>query len=74
MDYDGSIKYQNPPHTKRRSIKDVNEKEKLEYSIKTKKWNPSYCLRHNFISSDSDFLPEYALEKSKVKYEFKATG
>jgi hypothetical protein len=44
------------------SIKDIKEKEKLEYLIKTKKWNP-YCLRHSSISSDSDFLPEYALKK-----------
>ncbi|HSF50464.1 MAG TPA: hypothetical protein VLA74_06865, partial [Nitrososphaeraceae archaeon] len=48
------------------SIKDVKEKEKLEYLIKTKKWN-SYCLRHSSISSDSDFLPEYALKK-KVRW------
>ena len=48
------------------SIKDVKEKEKLEYLIKTKKWNP-YCLRHSSISSDSDFLPEYALKK-KVRW------
>ena len=44
------------------TIKDVKEKEKLDYLIKTKKWNP-YCLRHSSISSDSDFLPEYALKK-----------
>ena len=49
-----------------RTIKDVKEKEKLEYLIKTKKWNP-YCLRHSSISSDSDFLPEYALKK-KVRW------
>ena len=48
------------------TIKDVKEKEKLEYLIKTKKWNP-YCLRHSSISSDSDFLPEYALKK-KVRW------
>jgi integrase/recombinase XerD len=48
------------------SIKDIKEKEKLEYLIKTKKWNP-YCLRHSSISSDSDFLPEYALKK-KVRW------
>jgi integrase/recombinase XerD len=47
-------------------IKDIKEKEKLEYLIKTKKWNP-YCLRHSSISSDSDFLPEYALKK-KVRW------
>lgn len=47
-------------------IKDPAEKEKLEYLIKSKKWNP-YCLRHSSISSDSDFLPEYALKK-KVRW------
>jgi hypothetical protein len=47
-------------------VKDVKEKEKLEYLLKTKKWNP-YCLRHSSISSDSDFLPEYALKK-KVRW------
>jgi len=44
------------------SIIDKQEKEKLEFLIKTKKWNP-YCIRHSAISSDSDFLPEYALKK-----------
>ena len=47
-------------------INDPEEKEKLEYLIKSKKWNP-YCLRHSSISSDSDFLPEYALKK-KVRW------
>jgi integrase/recombinase XerD len=47
-------------------IKDTKEKERLEYLIKTKKWNP-YCIRHSSISSDSDFLPEYALKK-KVRW------
>lgn len=47
-------------------INDPAEKEKLEYLIKVKKWNP-YCLRHSSISSDSDFLPEYALKK-KVRW------
>ena len=48
------------------SVKDTKEKEKLENLIKIKKWNP-YCLRHSSISSDSDFLPEYALKK-KVRW------
>lgn len=48
------------------SIIDKQEKEKLEFLTKTKKWNP-YCIRHSAISSDSDFLPEYALEK-KVRW------
>jgi len=47
-------------------IKNVEEKEKLEYLLVTKKWNP-YCLRHSSISWDSDYLPEYALKK-KVRW------
>lgn len=48
------------------TITDEQEKHKLEFLIKTKKWNP-YCKRHSAISSDSDFLPEYALKK-KVRW------
>lgn len=48
------------------AIEDPAEREKLEYLIKTKKWNP-YCLRHSAITADSDFLPEYALKK-KVRW------
>src|SRR5947199_6571072 len=48
------------------SITDNEEKEKLEYLLKTKKWNP-YCIRHSSITSDSDYLPEYALKK-KVRW------
>jgi integrase/recombinase XerD len=44
------------------SIANEEEKQKLEYLLKTKKWNP-YCIRHSAITSDSDFLPEYALKK-----------
>jgi hypothetical protein len=44
------------------SVTDENERQKLEFLLKTKKWNP-YCLRHSAITSDSDFLPEYALKK-----------
>ncbi|MGN6346728.1 MAG: hypothetical protein ACTHME_03400, partial [Candidatus Nitrosocosmicus sp.] len=43
-------------------IKDPKEKEKLEHLLATKKWNP-YCIRHSAITSDSDYLPEYALKK-----------
>jgi hypothetical protein len=43
-------------------ITDLKERQKLEYLIKTKKWNP-YSLRHSSICVDSDFLPEYALKK-----------
>jgi integrase/recombinase XerD len=42
------------------------ERQKLEYLLKAKKWNP-YCIRHSAITSDSDFLPEYALKK-KVRW------
>ncbi len=38
------------------------ERDKLEYILKTKKFNP-YCLRHSSITYDSDYLPEYALKK-----------
>ena len=47
-------------------ITDIKEREKLEYLINTKKWNP-YCIRHSSITSDSDYLPEYALKK-KVRW------
>jgi len=47
-------------------ITDKQEREKLEYLIKTKRWNP-YCIRHSAITSDSDYLPEYALKK-KVRW------
>ena len=48
------------------TITNDEEKQKLEYILKSKKWNP-YCLRHSAITSDSDFLPEYALKK-KVRW------
>jgi integrase/recombinase XerD len=48
------------------SITDLEEHQKVEYLLKTKRWNP-YCIRHSSISSDSDFLPEYALKK-KVRW------
>jgi transcription initiation factor IIE alpha subunit len=48
------------------SIADNEERQKLEFLLKTKKWNP-YCIRHSAITSDSDFLPEYALKK-KVRW------
>lgn len=47
-------------------ITNKEEKEKLEFLVKTKKWNP-YCIRHSSITSDSDYLPEYALKK-KVRW------
>jgi integrase len=48
------------------SIADDKERQKLESLLKAKKWNP-YCLRHSAITSDSDYLPEYALKK-KVRW------
>jgi hypothetical protein len=47
-------------------ITDTNEREKLQYLVNTKKWNP-YCIRHSSITNDSDYLPEYALKK-KVRW------
>jgi integrase/recombinase XerD len=47
-------------------IKNNEEKERLEYLLKTKKWNP-YCIRNSAITADSDYLPEYALKK-KVRW------
>jgi hypothetical protein len=48
------------------SINNDEERQKLQYLLKTKKWNP-YCLRHSSITSDSDYLTEYALKK-KVRW------
>jgi ribosomal protein L37E len=47
-------------------VKDGGERQKLEYLLKTKKWNP-YCLRHSSIEHDSGYLPEFALRK-KVRW------
>jgi integrase len=47
-------------------ITDTKERERLEYLVNTKKWNP-YCIRHSSITNDSDYLPEYALKK-KVRW------
>ncbi len=51
---------------KNSEVTNKQECEKLEYLLKTKKWNP-YCIRHSAITSDSDYLPEYALKK-KVRW------
>lgn len=48
------------------SITDNQQRQKLEYFLKTKKWNP-YCFRHSSIGDDSDHLPDYALKK-KVRW------
>ncbi|MDN5845168.1 MAG: hypothetical protein L0H53_02710 [Candidatus Nitrosocosmicus sp.] len=47
-------------------ITDIKEKDALHYLLREKKWNP-YCIRHSAITSDSDYLPEYALKK-KVRW------
>ena len=47
-------------------VTEKEERERLEYLVKSKKWNP-YCIRHSSITSDSDYLPEYALKK-KVRW------
>jgi integrase/recombinase XerD len=44
------------------SVVNDDERQKLQYLLKTKKWNP-YCIRHSSITSDSDYLTEYALKK-----------
>jgi hypothetical protein len=43
-------------------IKNSQEKQKLEYLLRTKKWN-AYCIRHSAITFDADYLPEFALKK-----------
>jgi hypothetical protein len=48
------------------SITEEDERQKLQYLLKAKKWNP-YCIPHSAITSDSDFLPDYALKK-KVRW------
>ncbi|MGA9154111.1 MAG: hypothetical protein WBZ36_26310 [Candidatus Nitrosopolaris sp.] len=48
------------------SITDKQQRQKLEYFLKTKKWNP-YCFRHSAITNDSDHLPDFALKK-KVRW------
>ncbi|HVH96143.1 MAG TPA: hypothetical protein VM682_04300, partial [Bacillus sp. (in: firmicutes)] len=44
------------------SITDITEQQRLDHLLKTKRWNP-YCIRHSSITSDSDYLPDYALKK-----------
>ena len=48
------------------SIEGQEEREKLDYLIKRKRWNP-YCFRHSSITYDSDYLPDFALKK-KVRW------
>ena len=42
------------------------EQEKMSYIINNKRFNP-YCIRHSAITSDSDYLPDFALKK-KVRW------
>lgn len=51
---------------KNHEITDKQKIERLEYLLKSKKWN-AYCIRHSSITSDPDYLPEYALKK-KVRW------
>jgi hypothetical protein len=46
--------------------KEKEEREILQYPLRTKKWN-AYCIRHSAIAYDSDSLPEFALKK-KVRW------
>jgi integrase/recombinase XerD len=48
------------------SVTDVQQRQKLEHLLRTKRWNP-YCFRHSAITDDSDHLPEYAVKK-KVRW------
>lgn len=50
----------------RSEIADIEERQKLETLLRTKKFTP-YCIRHSAITADSDFLPGYALNK-KVRW------
>lgn len=43
-------------------ITDEKERQRLEYLLATKKWNP-YCIRHSALTHDADYLPEFALRK-----------
>jgi hypothetical protein len=43
-------------------ISDPADRERLEYLVKTKKWNP-YCFRHSSIDYDMALLPEFAARK-----------
>lgn len=47
-------------------ITNETERGKLESLLKARKWTP-YCIRHSAITSDSDYLPEFALKK-KVRW------
>jgi len=44
------------------SFANADQKQRLEYLLRTKKWNP-YVFRHSAIPDDSNHLPEYAVKK-----------
>ena len=48
------------------SITNKDERQRLEFILKTKRWNP-YCIRHSAITSDSDYLTSDGLNK-KVRW------
>ena len=48
------------------SITNEDERRRLEFILKTKRWNP-YCIRHSAITSDSDYLTSDGLNK-KVRW------
>jgi integrase/recombinase XerD len=48
------------------SITNEDERQRLEFILKTKRWNP-YCIRHSAITSDSDYLTSDSLNK-KVRW------
>jgi integrase/recombinase XerD len=43
--------------------RDKREKERMEYLLATKKWNPYCAFRHSSLTNDSDILPEYVVKK-----------
>jgi integrase/recombinase XerD len=43
--------------------RDKHEKERMEYLLATKKWNPYCAFRHSSLTNDSDILPEYVVKK-----------
>ncbi|AFU59723.1 hypothetical protein with integrase-like domain [Candidatus Nitrososphaera gargensis Ga9.2] len=48
------------------AIKDEKEREKLEFLLRTKKWNP-YCFRTSAIREDATYLSHFALTQ-KVRW------
>jgi hypothetical protein len=44
------------------NITDIEKLQKLNHLLMTKNWN-LYCIHHSAITSDRDYLPDYALKK-----------